>query len=552
MECIDLEQQQLQQSSSNVRDLEHFKDNADLLLSGKVLPANRQQIIAQILSHANDLYGAFEDERNYLMGEVLYSWAARQQKVSIGTLWTQQNHYCLLDTIHEQFDYFGELLEQTLSGLQYLKGRCDHSEFEIFYTKFQQLAHYFLYYSIIVSRQPPSVVIKCGDAEKHRRSRFWFNTEIRILGGRAFDLDINNNGVEIRCFLITDDTARQLLTDAYYNIYENEEFSIEPPCAVFSKIDGDLKAKFDDMRVAKKDHLRRDSVATKRYCLCYNIQLEASHGIKLIGKKVSLPFAILVGPKSDVEALLFLERSFSDLVRRPLSDMPQKVDCQEMAEALEMKFQAIAETPQKPTDEPIIVQPRMFTLQDKKHIILRLKPNKDGQIILENFLKLAVCQEYIKNKTTNEGEWKLVAFFDWFFKIAEIINKYLYQMWIDGLIYGFCGKDEAEELLRSVRQHSCLLIRFSDVEYGKIKISVRYRNNVLQHHWYDYIDLNVRSLSKELLTNHKFSEIDHIYPDINLEAALGERKKSSKNKKPRILNPTPFYFDNQCAATSSF
>ncbi|VDK71459.1 unnamed protein product [Onchocerca ochengi] len=572
MECIDLEQQQLQQSSSNVRDLEvknidgnfiikhnfsaeiyqHFKDNADLLLSGKVLPANRQQIIAQILSHANDLYGAFEDERNYLMGEVLYSWAARQQKVSIGTLWTQQNHYCLLDTIHEQFDYFGELLEQTLSGLQYLKERCDHSEFEIFYTKFQQLAHYFLYYSIIVSRQPPSVVIKCGDAEKHRRSRFWFNTEIRILGGRAFDLDINNNGVEIRCFLITDDTARQLLTDAYYNIYENEEFSIEPPCAVFSKIDGDLKAKFDDMRVAKKDHLRRDSVATKRYCLCYNIQLEASHGIKLIGKKVSLPFAILVGPKSDVEALLFLERSFSDLVRRPLSDMPQKVDCQEMAEALEMKFQAIAETPQKPTDEPIIVQPRMFTLQDKKHIILRLKPNKDGQIILENFLKLAVCQEYIKNKTTNEGEWKLVAFFDWFFKIAEIINKYLYQMWIDGLIYGFCGKDEAEELLRSVRQHSCLLIRFSDVEYGKIKISVRYRNNVLQHHWYDYIDLNVRSLSKELLTNHKFSEIDHIYPDINLEAALGERKKSSKNKKPRILNPTPFYFDNQCAATSSF
>ncbi|VDO25332.1 unnamed protein product [Onchocerca flexuosa] len=253
MESIDLEQQQLQQSFSNVKDLEvtnidvnfiikhnssaeiyqHFKDNADFLLSGKVLPANRQQIIAQILFHANDLYGAFEDERNYLMGEILYSWAARQQKVSIGTLWTQQKHYCLLDTIHEQFVY--------------LKERCNNSEFEIFYTKFQQLAHYFLYYSVIVSRQPPSVVIKCGDAEKHRRSRFWFNTELRILGGHAFDLDINNNGVEIRCFLITDDTARHLLTDAYYNIYENEEFSIEPPCAVFSKKDGNLKAKFDDM-----------------------------------------------------------------------------------------------------------------------------------------------------------------------------------------------------------------------------------------------------------------------------------------------------------------
>lgn len=78
-----------------------------------------------------------------------------------------------------RFDYFGEILEQTLSGLQYLKDRCNHEGFDSFYTKFQQFAHYFLYYSIIVSRQPPSVVIKCGDAENHRRSRFWFNTEIR-------------------------------------------------------------------------------------------------------------------------------------------------------------------------------------------------------------------------------------------------------------------------------------------------------------------------------------------------------------------------------------
>uniref|UniRef100_A0A915PQB3 SH2 domain-containing protein n=1 Tax=Setaria digitata TaxID=48799 RepID=A0A915PQB3_9BILA len=445
------------------------------------------------------------------------------------------------------FNYFGELLEQTLSGLQYLKERCYHDAFNSYYIKFQQLAHYFLYYSIIVSRQPPSVVIKCGDAENHRRSRFWFNTEIRILGGRAFELDTNNNGIEIRCFLITDDTARQLLTDAYYNIFENEEFSIEPPCAMFSMKDGDgLKAKFDNMRVSKKSQLRRDSVATKRYCLCYNVQLEASHGITLIGKKVSLPFAVLVGPKSDVEARLFLERSFSDLVRRPLSDIPQSVHCQEMADALEMKFQAIVETPQKPTDGPAVIKPRMFTLQDKEHIILRLKPNTDGQIALENFLK-----EYITKRVSGDGEWKLVAFFDWFFKIAEIVNKYLYQMWADGLIYGFCGKDKAENLLR-VCPRSCLLIRFSDVEYGKIKISVRYRNDVLQHHWYDYADLNARSLSKELLTNHKFYEIELIYPDINLEAVLGERKKSDKNKKPRILNPTPFYFDNQGAATSSF
>jgi hypothetical protein len=56
---------------------------------------------------------------------------------------------------------------------------------------------------------------------------------------------------------------------------------------------------------------------------------------------VSLPFAILVGPKADVEAYCFLERSFADFVRRPDGCLPERVGCAQMAEALEMKFQVI-------------------------------------------------------------------------------------------------------------------------------------------------------------------------------------------------------------------
>ncbi|KHN82381.1 Signal transducer and activator of transcription b [Toxocara canis] len=524
-----------------------FKDDVDMLLSGKVPQNDQPELISRIINCSTELYTALDEEKQYLMGDVLYSWAVRQQKVSIGTLWSQQAHYRLLDTIHQQFEYFGELLEQTMSGIRYIQDRyrheafdtvylklqqlahyflyysiivsrqppsvvvkCGeaenhrrsrfwfnteirfeyfgelleqtmsgiryiqdryrHEAFDTVYLKLQQLAHYFLYYSIIVSRQPPSVVVKCGEAENHRRSRFWFNTEIRVLGGRAFGVDQEGDGVEVNCFLITDETAKQLLSNAYHDVFENEEFVIEPPSATFQRKEGrGIKAKFDDMRVAKKGQLRRDSVATKRYCLCYSINLKASHGITLIGKKVSLPFAILVGPKTDVEARLFLERSFADLVRRPLSDIPTSVDYREMADALEMKFQAIVETPQKSTDGPSIVQPRMFTDQEKEHVIMRLKPDTNGQVNLENFLKRL-----------------------------------------------------------------------------KFKISV------LQHHWYDHTDLNARSLQKELLSNHKFSDIELIYPDINLEAALGSRQKRHGNRKPRILNPTPVYFDNQGAATSAF
>ncbi|KHJ84446.1 hypothetical protein OESDEN_15840 [Oesophagostomum dentatum] len=159
------------------------------------------------------------------------------------------------------------------------------------------MAHYFLYYSVIVSRQPPSVIVKCGEAENHRRSRFWFNTEIRVLGGQAFGVEAGE-GNDVKCYLITDDTAKQLLNNAYLEIFESEEFCIEPPSAVFQKKDTrGLRAKFDDM------------------------------------------------------------------VRHPLSDIPSHVPCTEMADALEMKFQAIVETPQKNTDGPAVVQPRMFTMQ---------------------------------------------------------------------------------------------------------------------------------------------------------------------------------------------
>ncbi|RCN37945.1 hypothetical protein ANCCAN_16131 [Ancylostoma caninum] len=72
-------------------------------------------------------------------------------------------------------------------------------------------------------------------------------------------------------------------------LFESEEFCIEPPAAVFQKKDTrGLRAKFDDMRVAKKVQLRRDSVASKRYCLCYSIRLKTNCGLELVGKKVRL------------------------------------------------------------------------------------------------------------------------------------------------------------------------------------------------------------------------------------------------------------------------
>jgi hypothetical protein len=117
-----------------------------------------------------------------------------------------------------RFEYFGELLEQTLTGLGFLVAEFPGAGFEQQQQQCRQLAHLFLFYSIIVSRQPPAVVVKCGEAENHRRSRFWFNTEIRLLGGRAFGLCRSADAVQLQCHLITDETAKRLRNNAYYDV----------------------------------------------------------------------------------------------------------------------------------------------------------------------------------------------------------------------------------------------------------------------------------------------------------------------------------------------
>jgi hypothetical protein len=172
--------------------------------------------------------------------------------------------------------------------------------------------------------------------------------------------------------------------------------------------------------------------------------------------------------------------------------------------------------------------------------------------MLENFLKLPVAEEYcLKKGSTTEGEWKLVPYYEWFFKLAEIVNKHLLQMWNDGLIYGFCSKDEAEHLLND-SPNPTLLIRFSDIEFTKIKISVKDRSGVIRHHWYDQTDLLARPLNRELLTNAKYFGVEYIYPNVPMEQALGGRDKPVDRRKPRHLAPSSVYFDNQEAALATF
>lgn len=62
---------------------------------------------------------------------------------------------------------------------------------------------------------------------------------------------------------------------------------------------------------------------------------------------------------------------------------------------------------------------------------MKVNQNSDN-FINGKLLQLPVAEELQRKKSNNDGEWKLVPFFDWFFKLAELVNKHLYSMWFDG------------------------------------------------------------------------------------------------------------------------
>ncbi|KAH7718946.1 Protein STA-2 [Aphelenchoides avenae] len=135
-----------------------FKDDVDVLFSGSIAFDDRERLLMRINRSLENLIVAFEAEKEYLMDDVLCDWAVRQQKFTVAALWTQQMNYNQLGPIDTQFEYFGELLEHTLGGLNYLMAQYPKQGFEEFYSRIRHITHYFLFYSIIVSKQPPSIV----------------------------------------------------------------------------------------------------------------------------------------------------------------------------------------------------------------------------------------------------------------------------------------------------------------------------------------------------------------------------------------------------------
>lgn len=80
-----------------------------------------------------------------------------------------------------------------------------------------------------------------------------------------------------------------------------------------------------------------------------------------------------------------------------------------------------------------------------------------------------------------EGNPQPAVFFEWFYKCGSIVNKFMSEQWSDGCIMGFCSKERSEQILRATYSPT-MMIRFSDLVIGYLKISCRLPDQRIVHY----------------------------------------------------------------------
>jgi len=78
---------------------------------------------------------------------------------------------------------------------------------------------------------------------------------------------------------------------------------------------------------------------------------------------------------------------------------------------------------------------------------------------------------------------EFTRFWEWFGVVLQKIRyqKFLYQLWSTGLVYGFIGKEQAEALLASAEMGTFLL-RWSERSAGSIAVAYKQSVNSVRHY----------------------------------------------------------------------
>uniref|UniRef100_A0A914UXU8 SH2 domain-containing protein n=1 Tax=Plectus sambesii TaxID=2011161 RepID=A0A914UXU8_9BILA len=269
---------------------------------------------------------------------------------------------------------------------------------------------------------------------------------------------------------------------------------------------------------------RRSKVASLRYYLAFQIELIGHHDIEVRGYKLSLPVAALVHSSIEADASLFWDRAFADGTGI-LSSVPERVPWEQAKAALNRKFLSLMQEVQEAKDtKASLLHPRSITSDNMEHLALRLDVS-NNMLSKKNFFAKMVA-----NKLDKDGKPTPCPFYEWFYRCAAMTNKYMQEQWNDGLVDGFCSKDRAEAQLQTSSAPT-MLIRFSDVIFGHLKLSCRLADGKIVHYEAEADAMPAgTTIANAIRSNPTFSSISYVFPNEPL-ARIWEGKDSCREKK---------------------
>ena len=389
----------------------------------------------------------------------------------------------------------------------------------------------FIQQSCVVAQQPPVALTtvrppkptkrgatgdKVGGVRSVRRdTQLSCQPVIRLLGGTHLGYRSSDHS-QVEAYLISEDQARRLCKEPFDHVVDVRKVGENGQKATFCQNktrfemeDSSYVAKFNPpiqmTHVHRSGGRGEELIPQQRYYLLFCVTLGAG-AEALRFWKLSLPLAALVHPRQwkeqGADAFIFWEHAFSTgdgMLTYVPRDSAEGVPWPVFAAALNWKFCQLVEGKNEACNH---IRP----VSDVALANLAEKLFGDQP----DYSRCVVTWEMFF-KSPSSPETPTTTLREWFYKAAEVIEKYVLKEWNEGYILGFASKRRAEALLSQCSEPT-MLIKFSDGQPGCLIISYRVHVSGPVHHLrLMNEDLQAITMAQALAVR-ELAPVTHVFP----------------------------------------
>ncbi|XP_035216384.1 signal transducer and activator of transcription 5B-like isoform X1 [Stegodyphus dumicola] len=367
--------------------------------------------------------------------------------------------------------------------------------------------------TFIIEKQPPQVM----------KTNTRFTATVRLLVGSK--LSVYMTPPQVKVAIISEAQAIALLKNDKVGPGYDKEASGDILNNIgtmeYHQATRQLSVSFRNMQLRKIKRAEKkgtESVMDEKFSLLFKSEFKVGGG-ELVFQvwTLSLPVVVIVHGNQEPHAWATVtwDNAFAEPGRVPFQ-VPEKVSWSEVAEVLSTKFKAA-------TGRELVEENLQF-LQGK---VFRNAQYQDGSMMLT---WSQFCKEPLPERS--------FTFWEWFYAIMKITREHLRNLWNDGLILGFVGRHQAEEMLLK-NCNGTFLLRFSDSELGGVTIAWvtdaqnREGQEVFMVQPFTSRDFGIRSLADRI---SDLKNLLYLYPETPKDQAFGKYYTPYTENQPPSAN----------------